>query len=182
MELSLSLEKLNFGKLRELHDVADKSGDAQFSDFVEDMLADQVSHVETMSFYLSYAVFCRQPRFDGLLFVFGKLHVWLSCTHLGLCMDPRGMLVAFVACLQFSSCNCVLPMLLCTIESSSWWYRLEVMCSFSIIAMQAKEVKQVSDFVAQLRRIGKGHGVFHFDKILAEDAMRLATPSSQYGA
>lgn len=42
MELALSLEKLNFQKLRHLHDVAEKSEDAQMSDFVEDMLADQV--------------------------------------------------------------------------------------------------------------------------------------------
>ena len=42
MELALSLEKLNFHKLRELHEVAEKSDDAQFSDFVEAMLADQV--------------------------------------------------------------------------------------------------------------------------------------------
>ena len=43
MELALSLEKLNFHKLRELHDVADASHDAQMADFVEDMLAEQVS-------------------------------------------------------------------------------------------------------------------------------------------
>jgi len=42
MELALSLEKLNFHKLRELHDVADESNDAQMADFVEDMLAEQV--------------------------------------------------------------------------------------------------------------------------------------------
>jgi len=42
MELALSLEKLNFHKLRELHDVADASEDAQMADFVEDMLAEQV--------------------------------------------------------------------------------------------------------------------------------------------
>ena len=42
MELALSLEKLNFQKLRHLHDVAEESKDAQMSDFVEDMLADQV--------------------------------------------------------------------------------------------------------------------------------------------
>ena len=42
MELALSLEKLNFQKLRHLHDVAEESNDAQMSDFVEDMLADQV--------------------------------------------------------------------------------------------------------------------------------------------
>lgn len=42
MELALSLEKLNFHKLRELHDVADESKDAQMADFVEEMLAEQV--------------------------------------------------------------------------------------------------------------------------------------------
>lgn len=85
MELALSLEKLNFHKLRELHDVADASEDAQMADFVEDMLAEQ-----------------------------------------------------------------------------------------------AKGVKVVADYVAQLRRIGKGHGVFHFDQMMAEDASKLATPSTQY--
>lgn len=84
MELALSLEKLNFHKLRELHDVADASQDAQMADFVEQMLAEQ-----------------------------------------------------------------------------------------------AKGVKVVADYVAQLRRIGKGHGVFHFDQLLAEDAAKLVTPSAQ---
>jgi ferritin len=43
MELALSLEKLNFQKLRALQAVADKHGDAQMSDFVEsDLLAEQV--------------------------------------------------------------------------------------------------------------------------------------------
>ena len=42
MELALSFEKLNFQKLRELHDTAEKHGDAQMSDFVEDMLTEQV--------------------------------------------------------------------------------------------------------------------------------------------
>ena len=42
MELALSFEKLNFQKLRELHDVAEKHGDAQMSDFVEEMLTEQV--------------------------------------------------------------------------------------------------------------------------------------------
>ena len=41
MEIGLSLEKLNFQKLRDLHEVADKSNDAQMADFVEDMLAEQ---------------------------------------------------------------------------------------------------------------------------------------------
>jgi len=46
--------------------------------------------------------------------------------------------------------------------------------------LQAKGVKIVADYVAQLRRIGKGHGVFHFDQLIAEDATKLATPSTQY--
>lgn len=51
---------------------------------------------------------------------------------------------------------------------------------FVTLVLQAKEVKEVADYVAQLRRIGKGHGVFHFDQVMAEDASRLATPSSKY--
>ena len=46
MELALSLEKLNFHKLRELHDIADATNDAQMADFVETMLADQVCFQE----------------------------------------------------------------------------------------------------------------------------------------
>ena len=42
MELALSLEKLNFTKLRQLHSIAEKHEDAQMADFVEDMLAEQV--------------------------------------------------------------------------------------------------------------------------------------------
>lgn len=76
MELALSLEKLNFQKLRQLHDVADTAGDAQMCDFIEGQLLDD----------------------------------------------------------------------------------------------QVKDVKEVSEMVSQLRRIGKGHGVYHFDKLLAEAA------------
>jgi ferritin heavy chain len=44
MELALSLEKLNYQKLLALHEVSDKNGDANMSDFLEgDMIADQVS-------------------------------------------------------------------------------------------------------------------------------------------
>jgi ferritin heavy chain len=35
MELALSLEKLNFQKLRQLHAVADKNSDAALTDFIE---------------------------------------------------------------------------------------------------------------------------------------------------
>lgn len=73
MELSLSLEKLNFQKLRHLHAVASKHEDADMTNFIEEKLLQE----------------------------------------------------------------------------------------------QAQTVKKVSEYVSQLRRIGKGHGVWHFDKELA---------------
>lgn len=46
-ELALSLEKLNFQKLRYLHTVAEKHGDSQMCDFVEgDLLDDQAEAVK----------------------------------------------------------------------------------------------------------------------------------------
>lgn len=72
-ELALALEKLNYSKLLALRDAAEKFSDAQFTQFVEDML------------------------------------------H-----------------------------------------------------QQAVDVKENSDYVAQLRRLGKGHGVWHWDRALAE--------------
>ncbi|KXZ53533.1 hypothetical protein GPECTOR_7g983 [Gonium pectorale] len=54
MELALSLEKLNFQKLRQLHAVADEHGDASMADFVEgDLLAEQVDAVKKVSEYVS---------------------------------------------------------------------------------------------------------------------------------
>lgn len=46
-ELALSLEKLNFQKLRQLHVVAERHGDSQMCDFVEgQLLADQAAAVK----------------------------------------------------------------------------------------------------------------------------------------
>ncbi|KAK9806224.1 hypothetical protein WJX72_006011 [[Myrmecia] bisecta] len=53
MELALSLEKLNFQKLRDLHEVADKHNDAQMADFVESMLAEQVEGVKEVATYVA---------------------------------------------------------------------------------------------------------------------------------
>jgi len=54
MELALSLEKLNFLKLRELHAIANKHEDAPMSDFVEgQLLNDQVESVKKVSEYVS---------------------------------------------------------------------------------------------------------------------------------
>ena len=50
LELSLSLEKLNNDKLRELHAVADAAGDAHMCDFLEgEMMAPQVASVREVS-------------------------------------------------------------------------------------------------------------------------------------
>lgn len=77
MELSLSLEKLNFQKLQALHDVAAAADDAQMCEFIESQL----------------------------------------------------------------------------------------------LAEQARAVKKVAEYVAQLRRVGRGLGVFEFDRWLSERAV-----------
>ncbi|PSC70014.1 chloroplast precursor [Micractinium conductrix] len=59
-ELALSLEKLNFSKLRALHEVADSHGDSQMCDFIEgDLLAGQADSVK------EYAEFVSQLRRVG---------------------------------------------------------------------------------------------------------------------
>ncbi|XP_057829788.1 ferritin-2, chloroplastic [Cryptomeria japonica] len=40
----------------------------------------------------------------------------------------------------------------------------------NFLAKQVEDIKKVSEYVAQLRRIGKGHGVWHFDKMLLNGA------------
>lgn len=34
---------------------------------------------------------------------------------------------------------------------------------------QVKDIKRVAEYVSQLRRVGKGLGVFEFDKYLSDD-------------
>ncbi|XP_068641935.1 ferritin-3, chloroplastic-like [Aristolochia californica] len=36
---------------------------------------------------------------------------------------------------------------------------------------QVEAIKQISEYVAQLRRVGKGHGVWHFDQMLLNQAV-----------
>lgn len=60
MELALSLEKLNFQKLRSLHAIADGHTDAALCDFIEgDLLQEQVASVK------EHAVFVSQLRRVG---------------------------------------------------------------------------------------------------------------------
>lgn len=54
MELSLAMEKMNFQKLRALHDVASKHNDMQMTDFIEgDLLDDQVKDIKEVAEYVS---------------------------------------------------------------------------------------------------------------------------------
>lgn len=46
MELALALEKLNFEKITELSAVAEKHDDAQFADFIDEMLQEQATEVK----------------------------------------------------------------------------------------------------------------------------------------
>ncbi|KAJ8540476.1 hypothetical protein K7X08_030395 [Anisodus acutangulus] len=39
---------------------------------------------------------------------------------------------------------------------------------------QVESIKKISEYVAQLRRVGKGHGVWHFDQMLLHDEEVLA--------
>ncbi|KAK4537121.1 hypothetical protein CDCA_CDCA11G3146 [Cyanidium caldarium] len=46
------------------------------------------------------------------------------------------------------------------------------MCDFveEFLTQQVDSIKEISDYVAQLKRVGTGHGVYHFDRELAEKA------------
>ncbi|XP_044512484.1 ferritin-2, chloroplastic-like [Mangifera indica] len=39
---------------------------------------------------------------------------------------------------------------------------------------QVEAIKKISEYVAQLRRVGKGHGVWHFDRMLLNEAEAVA--------
>ncbi|XP_028792031.1 ferritin-2, chloroplastic-like [Neltuma alba] len=42
------------------------------------------------------------------------------------------------------------------------------------LADQVESIKKISEYVAQLRRVGKGHGVWHFDQMLLKEAVAAA--------
>ena len=37
------------------------------------------------------------------------------------------------------------------------------------LAEQVEAIKKISEYVSQLRRVGKGHGVWHFDQMLLHE-------------
>lgn len=46
------------------------------------------------------------------------------------------------------------------------------LCDFiesEFLAEQVESIKKISEYVAQLRRVGKGHGVWHFDQMLLHE-------------
>jgi ferritin heavy chain len=53
MDLALSLEKLNFQKLENLSEIAEKHNDPALSDFVDDLLAIQVDEVREYAIHVS---------------------------------------------------------------------------------------------------------------------------------
>ncbi|XP_073142396.1 ferritin-2, chloroplastic [Henckelia pumila] len=42
------------------------------------------------------------------------------------------------------------------------------------LAEQVESIKKISEYVAQLRRVGKGHGVWHFDQMLLQEEEAVA--------
>ncbi|XP_058110396.1 ferritin-3, chloroplastic-like [Magnolia sinica] len=42
------------------------------------------------------------------------------------------------------------------------------------LAEQVEAIKKISEYVAQLRRVGKGHGVWHFDQMLLNEGNAIA--------
>jgi ferritin heavy chain len=36
------------------------------------------------------------------------------------------------------------------------------------LSMQVESIKEIADYVAQLKRVGTGHGIYHFDRVLGE--------------
>ena len=90
MELSLSLEKLNLQKLRDLWLVADKHKDPALCDFIG------------------------MPYKRRL---YSRMHLCGPCAE------------------------------------------------GELLSGQVEDVKKVSEYVSQLRRVGTGHGVFHFDRV-----------------
>nr|XP_043616044.1 ferritin-4, chloroplastic-like [Erigeron canadensis] len=45
---------------------------------------------------------------------------------------------------------------------------------------QVESIKKISEYVAQLRRIGTGHGVWHFDQMLLEEGCIACTETVMY--
>ena len=83
MEIALALEKLNFQMLYSLHETADKAGDAQMTDFVEEMLAEQVCP--------DWPVCARHSRAESsmmrILYIFFRLDAVALLPVLGPCCN-----------------------------------------------------------------------------------------------
>jgi ferritin heavy chain len=51
------------------------------------------------------------------------------------------------------------------------------MCDFiesEFLNEQVEAIKKISVYISQLRRVGKGHGVYHFDLQLQQEAEAIA--------
>ncbi len=105
------MQKLNFHKLRALHDVADKHEDSEMADFIG-------AHAEMLT-------------------------------------GPGGITPTH---------DCA-PGVPCHSKGYNVWVPS---AEGELLEEQAQAVKDAADMVAQLRRVGKGLGVFQFDRELLE--------------
>ena len=133
MELSLSLERLNYDKLLHLHAVLDKHADAQATHFAESMLEEQVRPQ------------CESAACPACSFSSGPGHLGSG----GPGPPARADTVWHRACPPGHS------------------------RAFGVFPReQVNDIKQTADYVAQLRRVGKGLGVWQFDHELYEGEVR----------
>ncbi|KAM0941225.1 putative ferroxidase [Dioscorea sansibarensis] len=63
--------------------------------------------------------------------------------------------------LQSVACNCNDPQMADFVESE-------------FLGEQVEAIKKISDYISQLRRVGKGHGVWHFDQMLLHEEEHVA--------
>jgi ferritin len=180
MNIALALEKLNFEKITALSEVAEKHGDAQFADFIDEML--QVLAIsETPAFCLA-ALCCAgswiystvpdemlpgarrrcaaSALADAASFVYCTCvaTVRTSCTLVG-CQPGQ----VFAAC-------CLVWTVPAVDRLDTWQLQCALCSAYLCRALQEQviEVKDCADMVAQLRRVGKGFPVFEYDKYLTE--------------
>ena len=157
MELALSLEKLNFIKLRELHRVASNAEDAQLADYIGECFPRKVPlRAEVPG-----------STFLGLLPLgacFRQRSASSDCGSCSVSCKPDHLLAPAHGMRSEQSCHESLEGFLPCVESE-------------FLQEQAQAIKTVSEYVSQLRRVGKGLGVFEFDRYLSGQLANGAGPA-----
>ena len=155
MELALSLEKLNFIKLRELHRVAANAEDAQLADFIGECSSTHTPVSAVCLVVLSGDCFRQQAA---------------SCAH-GSCSRSSKPDHLHAPAHGMPSQDC-----------HKGPRHLALCAESEFLQEQAQAIKTVSEYVSQLRRVGKGLGVFEFDRYLSGQIATGAGPAMGAGA